>query len=192
MGILLKINNSPVTSRPFLGPGDLSIPCGRVTPHAAGSPNCHPFCLVGWEGYELKHHFFAKALGLGMNPTEGIPLFYLKNGGVSWLPGYECPLTSGLSMFPLYIQWNCNWVSTLSAGMWANRFYILFLFLVSWCLLFTTWLWHGALAMWNSNLRMALYDQLGRQSFSSSGYECGTHNKLLSSVPMTMYGICTY
>ena len=33
---------------------------------------------------------------------------------------------------------------------------------------FTTWLWHGALAMWNSNLRMALCDQLGRQSFSSS------------------------
>ncbi len=35
-------------------------------------------------------------------------------------------------------------------------------------LLFTAQLWRGALAMWNSNLQMALYDQLGRQSFSSS------------------------
>ena len=34
-------------------------------------------------------------------------------------------------------------------------------------LLQRVWL-HGALAMWNGYLRMALYDQLGRQSFSSS------------------------
>ena len=32
----------------------------------------------------------------------------------------------------------------------------------------TAWPRHGALAMWNSYLRVAFYDQLGRQSFSSS------------------------